>query len=128
MKKIILLLLLFTFFTTSYCQQTETKPTFTKQDYLKKSKRQKTKAFIFLGAGTATLALAAQIDNTLGAGGALAFIGGFIEFISLIYFLDSNKNKRKAMSMSFKMQSLPQLQKDNFINNVIPSLNLKISL
>ncbi len=44
MKKHLLLSLLFALSMNSFCQQRETAPTLTKQDYLQKSKKQKTTA------------------------------------------------------------------------------------
>jgi hypothetical protein len=43
-------------------------------------------------------------------------------------YLQKSKKQKKAMSMAIKMQSLPQLQKEDFVNQTIPCLNLKISL
>ena len=58
----------------------------------------------------------------------LFVIGGVSLLSSIPLFIASGKNKRKAMSMSFKMQPIPQLQKNSLVNQQAPSLSLKINL
>lgn len=47
---------------------------------------------------------------------------------SIPLFIASGKNKRRAMSVSFKNEPAPQLQKNSFVYRSVPSLSLKISL
>jgi hypothetical protein len=51
MKKIIICSMLLVLSTKTFCQQIIPSPTLTKQDYLKKSKSQKTGAWVLLGGG-----------------------------------------------------------------------------
>jgi hypothetical protein len=46
---------------------------------------------------------------------------------SIPLFLASGRNKRKAMSLSFKNETAPQLLKGSFAYRPIPSVSLKIS-
>jgi hypothetical protein len=52
-KKIAILLLLLAVSVTTFCQQNNARPDLTKKDYQKKSRSQKTAAWILLGTGTA---------------------------------------------------------------------------
>jgi len=69
-----------------------------------------------------------QDDNMDGGGEAAMIIGGTAALASIPFFIISSKNKRKAMSMSFKNQMIPQLQINGFAYSAIPSVNLKINL
>jgi hypothetical protein len=120
-------------FTVLIGQPTDLTKSNTKADYLKKSKTQKIIAFSLLGGGTiAWLAGASknmnQEDNIDGGGEATMIIGGTAALASIPLFIISSKNKKKAMSMSFKNQILPQLQHNGFVHRATPSLTIKISL
>lgn len=127
MKKQLLLIFLLVSSTT-FSQQNNPSPTLTKQDYLKKSKTQKTFAYVLLGVGTLTLAAAATGDISFDALPVLIIAGvGTIVMVPIL-FSASKRNKRKAISMSFKTQPVPQLQKTSLVNRQAPSLSLKINL
>lgn len=133
MKKIKLALLLSLFTMSTSAQQTTSSPSLTKSDYLKKSKKQKTIAFFLAGGGSIAWLVGAskymnQGDNIDGGGEAAMIIGGTAALASIPLFIISSKNKKKAMSMSFKNQRIPQLQDDSFVYRPIPSINLKIDL
>ena len=133
MKITKLALLLFLFAISASAQQTTSAPGLTKSDYLKKSKKQKTIAFVLAGGGSiAWLAGLSkymdQRDNKDGGGEAAMIIGGTAALASIPLFIISSRNKKKAMSMSFKNQMLPQLQSSGFVYQTIPSIHLKISL
>jgi hypothetical protein len=144
----ILIPILLVLFVAATGQQTPViSAVFTKTDYLKKSKKQKTVAWVLLGGG-ATLVLTGiiipkgeitnpdcvfcpeekieykndGIKSTLGLTGVLSMIG------SIPFFIASSKNKKKAMSISFKNELSPPLVKSSFVYRSVPSLNLKISL
>ena len=121
MKKYIIFLMLLILSATSFSQ-----------DYLRKSKNQKTAAWILLGGGSALvvtgilLANNATIDN-LGTGAGVAIAGGVVMLGSIPLFLASGRNKKKGMRLSFKNETAPQLLKGSFVYRPVPSVSLKIS-
>lgn len=124
----------------AFSQQVNPPPTFTNQDYLQKSKHQKTAAKILLGGGgvlffTGSLIALNDIGNLFSGkvnNPALAEIllltGGAAMVTSIPLFIASSKNKKKAMSMSLGNQSVPQIKNNSFVYRTIPSLTIKISL
>jgi hypothetical protein len=141
MKNIIVFSMLMTIAATSFSQQITPQPQLTKQDYLKKSKKQKTIGWILAGTGVTSVVLSiATLDGTeifssidgddgpINRFGALFFGGGVVTLSSIPFFISSGKNNRKAMSMSFKMQQVPQMQISKITNQSIPSLSLKVGL
>ena len=142
---------------TTFCQQIKPAQALTKQDYLLKSKQQKTAAWVLLGGGF-TLSMIGVISASPkvaeDAGSAIIIIPGIIAGVpppespqndytietilllsgaaatitSISLFIASGKNKRKAISLSFINESAPQLEKGSFVYKTIPSLKLKISL
>ena len=141
MKKIIFLVLALFIGKLSFCQETVPSPTLTKQDYLKKSKSQKTASKIIAGAGTAVAltGILLAVDDVGGildpndqdnsnTADALTYTGLVIMAGSIPFFIASSKNRKKAMSMSFKNQMIPQLQNSGFVYRAIPSLSFKINL
>jgi len=146
--------ILFTGYSSS-SQQINPYPALNKQDYLIKSKNEKTTAWILAGGGLAmssvTLAIAASenaesttnflttvidlstnsdsnTDDKTSLTGIFFYIGAACIISSVPLFISASKNKRKAMSISFINQSLPQLPNNNFVYRAIPSLKLKISI
>jgi len=141
MKKLTILLLMISITYLSIGQQTTNNTPPVTTDYLKKSKNQKTTAWVMLGGGSALLLTAAIIPRgELNNGGygpghkndglkSILGIGGFLSMASsTILFISSSKNKKKAMSMSFNSQPLPELHDSKFVFQTIPSLKLEISL
>jgi len=135
MKKIIVFAVLLIVSVASFSQQTNSHPVLNKQDYLKKSKNQKTTAWVLLGGGAALILVGDLIGNSkessfsdAGTGVVIAGIGALSMLGSIPLFIASGKNKRKAMSMSFKNEMMRQLQTGSFVNRSVPSLSLKISL
>ena len=156
MKKIIICSLLLVLTTATFCQQNNPSPTLTKQDYIKKSKNQKTAAWVLLGGGFtlstigaltilpkagkdigyAILLIPNAITGTLQpepqnnyTAQTILLIGGLMAMLSSIpLFIASGKNKTKAMSLSFKNETSLQIQKSSFVYWSIPSINLKLQL
>jgi len=128
MKKIMVYFLLLVLPATSFCQQTNDSVPVVKTDYLGKSKSQKTAAFIFLGIGVTTLTIAAVGDVNFDALGVLVVVGGAATIASIPLFIASGKNKRKAMKASafMKMETIPLLQKQSYIQNSYPALSVNI--
>lgn len=146
MKKIIFCTILMIIATATFSQQTKPSVALTKQGYLKKTKIQKTVANIVLATGASCVLAAFVIpkgelmsscsncfiydtyyknDNIRGT-----FFGiGILTMLSSIpIYLAAHHSKKKAMRLSFKNETAPQLQNSSFINRPVPSLALKISL
>lgn len=139
MKKMIFFVTLLIMSASSFSQQTNSHPSLTKQDYLQKSKNQKTTAWVLLGGGAVLILVGDLIGNSkessfsdAGTGVVIAGAGVLSMLGSIPLFIASGKNKRKAMSMSFKNEMGPSRllsgQKSSFVNRLVPSLSLKISL
>jgi hypothetical protein len=145
MKKLTILFLLLAIGAAIFGQRNKAVIPATKQDYLQKSKRQKTAAWILLSGGTA-LAIsgavisanetAQDIGNIFNAqyeeggdAGVGLFIAGFSSMAgSIPLFIASGRNKKKAMSVAFNMQRVPQLQNRMLLNQSVPSIIVKLSL
>lgn len=141
---------------TSFCQQIDTSPTVAKQDYLQKSKKQKTVAWLLLSGGfvMSTVGTLVAIDDAVAAtdealvtvlslgtvdpeiddkdNTALAnvlFFTGLAGMVgSIPLFSAAKKNKRKGLSLSLGNQRIPSLQKTSFVYHQIPSVKIKIGL
>ncbi len=149
MKKIIISFLMLAVSAATFSQQTKTIiPQLTKTDYLQKSMNQKKAAWILLGGG-ATLVLTGilipQGDYTGipypfnvfpyldshkndGIKGALGLSGTLTMLGSIPLFIASAKNKRKAMSLSFKNEKAPVIQQSGINTGYYPALSIKIGL
>lgn len=133
MKKIIFGFMLLLIATTTFSQQNNPTSTMTEQDYLKKSKQQKTFAWILLGCGilsTGLGGLGSSINPDYGEKGGTGFLitGLVATGASILLFNASSKNKKRASSLSFKNETSPQIQRGSFVYRYIPSLTLKFQL
>jgi hypothetical protein len=137
MKKNLLCLFASMLTVSSFSQQKNPVSTLTKQDYLQKSKNQKTTAWVLLGGGVLVggIGVASAAGNVcIGcpekpkdqSGWVIA--GGTLMVSSIPFFIASAKNKKKAISMSLKNQLVPVLKGDGFANRLVPSLIVKINL
>lgn len=153
MKKIILYAILFAMPALSFTQSTDNIVPAITTDYLKKSKNQKTAAWVLLGGGFA-LSTTSILIGTAKATEDLAYgLGGFLlgepapqndytaENILLVtgtaamlgsipLFIASKKNKKKAINMSanIKMETATMIQYQSFVQNSYPAVVLKIKL
>jgi hypothetical protein len=152
MKKIIVSIMLLIASTTAFSQDANPSPTLTKQDYLQKSKHQKTAAWLLLCGGfalsstglliaapkatndyvnivTGIITLNPTAPQTNYTGETILLVVGTAAMVSSVFcFIASGKNKRKSMSLSFKNETAPQLQKNSFVYGHVPSLSLTIHL
>jgi hypothetical protein len=103
-------------------------PGTTQHDYLKKSKRQKTTAWVFLGTGSLSVIVGSiEINPNYGETTNRPFlvVGGLIlAGASVPYFIASARNKKRVLSMSFKNEWTP----GGLVNKLVPSLVLKINI
>ena len=135
----------------SFCQQIDSLKSIAKADYLRKSKNQKTAAWVLLGGGlamaiTGTIIYdraynkAAEEDpfgtvlsagtNVNPTGAVIATFGTLAVIGSIPFFIASGKNKKKARSMStgFKMENAPSIQRASLVNRSYPAVSIKVSL
>ena len=132
-KQAIIFMALIAIASNSFCQQTTTSQPLTKEDYLTKSKHQKTIAWVMLGGGIA-LAVGGAIwagSNWDSSGPDVLFVVAGASLIgSVPLFIAAGKNKRKAMSASanFKMETVPVIQHTILARKSYPTLSLNISL
>lgn len=132
MKEIILFTMLLIVSSATFSQQTNSGSSMTKQDYLQKSKNQKTAAWIMLGGGTVAgiggvLWATSDIFSKNAGPDILIFTGAAAMVGSIPLFIASGRNKRKAMSLSFNIQQVIQPMQYGFANHNIPSLSLRMT-
>jgi hypothetical protein len=153
MKKIILYALPLVFSVRAFCQSTPNDLQAVKTDYLKKSKNQKTGAWVLFGGGvaltTTSILMAAPKaaedfsyavvgvfssepipENNYTAENILLITGTASMLASIPFFIASKKNKRNAMAMSanIKMENARMLQYQSFVQTSYPAIVLKIKL
>jgi len=139
MKKLTLIIAMIVFFFESFSQQTQPTPSIRQQDYLKKSKKQKTAAWISLGVGTAFVIAGAAIpkNETEGAifpseneyfKAAFYLVGSVSILASIPYFIGSAINKRKAASLSVNILRLQQANKNGLVYMQMPAVSLRVNL
>lgn len=137
----IFLILLLTVFVLQSTSQTTTP--LTKEDYLRKSKKQKTAALVMLiGGAVATtigvgVALGGGLDCAWGdpncgknqtLADILIYSGSAAILGSIPLFIAAGRNKKKAMSLSVCGQPTPWITKNNPVYKTVPSITLKIAL
>ena len=146
MKSILFLMLLlaFTFFSAG---QSPASPEKVQTGYLKKSKSQKTVAWVLLGGGgllaTAGLMVgmnqavddisnlfAGEQQKSSNTGPVLFYTGLAAMAGSIPFFIASSKNKKKAanLSASFKIENRSVLQKNSIIRSGYPALAVTFGL
>lgn len=125
---------------TAFAQLDSMKTTLTKEDYLKKSKRQKTAAWIFTGVGvTVTLVSLAQLvgsgynyspDDDENDGSVSSLVGVASIATGVYFFIASGINKRKARAASvfIDMEKIPVLQQTVIRKNSYPAIGVRIRL
>ena len=147
MKKMIILTMLLAFAAASFCQQITPKQDWTETDYYKKSKKQKTTAWILLGSGVALFAggLIAHYNHvnnpddfedavvsSFGGDDAtgVAALGLLVAGGSIPLFIASSKNKKKAKAASvfIDIKKAPVLQGAVFSNQLFPAVGVSIRL
>lgn len=106
-----------------------------KQDYLDKSRMQKTTGFIMLGGGVAMATAGAILFNenfNLNGGGEAEGImmvaGTLVALGSIPMFISSGNNARKAAQMSFRNEPLHIPKYAGNLPRSVPSLTLKTPL
>ncbi len=133
MKKFGCALILLAFSLKLFSQQTPSP----KVDYLEKSKKQKTTAWLLLGGGFLITGITAAANSGVCVGPGCAkkkfpivpvTIGGVAMASSIPFFIASSKNKRKAVTLSLKRELVPLPEKQNWVIISVPSVNVKLNL
>jgi len=153
MKKIILYALPLVFSVGAFFQSTPNDMQAVKTDYRKKSKNQKTTAWVLFGGGVAITTVSVVMasvkvtedyvnviagvfssepvqENNYTAENILLITGTASMLASIPFFIASKKNKRNAMAMSanIKMENARMLQYQSFVQTSYPAIVLKIKL
>lgn len=129
--KIISLVLMLVVSSSLFSQQ----PLLTEEEYLRKSKSQKTAAWVLFGGGLGMVSggiainLSGGILNGNGSKGLwLSYVGGATVLSSIPLFITASKNKRKAASLSMSNEKIQTLQKGSFAYKFVPAVRLTIRL
>lgn len=135
MRKFFIGTILLLIATSSFCQQTDFSRSLTPEDYLQKSKKQKTAAWVLLGGGFAVTVGGAILDVSsdwskpetpylvvIAAGGA-SMLG------SIPLFIASGRNKRKAINASayLEIRQNPVPANNGLTLQSAPTLSLKLN-
>ena len=138
MKKFITFFLLMFFAVKTFSQiDTSTTRSSIKTDYLKKSKTQKTIAWVLLAAGTTLIIIGGGIGthgaedasfNDAATGGGLIIAGAVMDLGSIPLFIADAKNKRRALSVTINNEFVPRLQQNMIAHVPIPMVGIRIGL
>ena len=120
---------------SSFCQQTDANQSLTRQDYLKKSKNQKTAAWILLGGGFALAVGASILDVSSDWSKSetpylVAISAGCASMLgSIPLFIAAGRNKRKGMNAStyFQIRQNPLPTNTGLTLHSTPTLSLKFN-
>jgi hypothetical protein len=134
MKKIIACLALLIVVNSIHSQQSNPSPVLTKKDYLQKSKNQKTAAWLFTGGGMIITGLGISDGDASGGKSensrktvlivtGLAAIG-----VGITLFISATTNKKRAESLSFRMEKAPLIQQGGFVYHSYPALSFRLNL
>ena len=104
MKNIVVCSLLIFYSVTLCGQETTANKSPSKQNYLQKSKRQRTTAWILLSTGITMIAVAAPGDVSFDILPVLVIGGGASVLGSIPIFIAAGRNKRKAMNISTSLE------------------------
>ena len=147
MKKLIVFFLFIVLSGRSFSQQINPPPPLSKQDYLQKSKKQRTAGRVLLATGAALIATAFiipkgdSVNNGITVGvwssqeyendgikTAFLIAGAASSLGSIPFFIASSKSQKKGISLSFSGETTRQIRQKEFVYYFIPSLKLKIAL
>lgn len=135
MKKLSFFAIHFFLVSSLFGQQTTPQPPLTKQDYLLKSKHQKTTGLVLLGIGvgvmTAGLIASDNGDETsfddISSGAIIFGVGLVPALCSIPFFIASSRNKRKAMNVTGMLQMRNSTIWAVSKNYLLPSLAVRVS-
>lgn len=134
--KLLTILLFLTISMQLTAQQTKiVKAPLTKADYMEKSIRQKSTAWVLLGGGSALIVVGLLVGTnknaTFGNAGAGVIVGG-LGFLSTLgsipLFIASSKNGKNATNFSFNMKDVYLRQHQSVVKKMQPAIVFKINL
>jgi hypothetical protein len=137
MKQIFICILFMTTTGTSFCQQIKSSKQLTCEEYLTKSKNQKTAARTLLICGgvliivPVIIAIPGEVSfDTLDALAVIAGIGVGASLASIPLFIASGRNKRKALnpSLCVKIENAASLKQAALYTHSYPAISFKINL
>ena len=144
MKKLFTMLMLLNLTLESFSQQTNSSTALNKEDYLLRSRHQKTFAIILVSTGGFVTVVALitgavsgafnDASNASGNGDILphnhvGLITGLAAIVgSVPLFIASARNKKNGMGLSVGTQTVPRILEQSSVYRFVPSLNLKIGL
>lgn len=139
MTKITSLILLLTLATTSFSQHVEPAPVQPATNYLRKSKTQKTFAWILTGVGVTAVTIGLLTQDYVDAFTSIAeeknrsspavyTVGGACIAGGIVLFVASSKNKRKASAMNafLRMEKITEPRISIAGNKRYPALGLRL--
>ena len=129
MKKILFAFLVLTLANDHLSAQvTEPTAPMTKADYLKKSRGQKTAAFVLLGLGATCIAIAAPGETSFDLLPVLVIGGAGCIITSIPLFLASARNKRKANALTagIRMETQPVIQNGGMARAPYPAVSVNL--
>jgi hypothetical protein len=137
MKKVITGIVILMLCHTVFSQQQTPAPTLTKQDYLQKSKSQKTTAWILLGGGAALVVAGSALfaddfnlyEADSGTGGGVMMVAGAVAVgASVPFFIASARNKGRASAMAagIKLEQNNMIGQNGLVFRNYPAVTLKI--
>ena len=135
MRKFFICTMLLLMTASSFCQQTDANQSLKRQDYLKKSKNQKTAAWILLGGGFALAVGASILDVSSDWSKSetpylVAISAGCASMLgSIPLFIAAGRNKRKGMNAStyFQIRQNPLPTNTGLTLHSTPTLSLKLN-
>ena len=135
MRKLFTCTFLLLMTTSSFCQQTGPGQPLPQNNYLQKSKKQKTAAWVLLGGGLVLAAGAAALDaNSDWSKSETPYlvaigIGGASMLGSIPLFIASGRNKKRAMNASayFQIRQNPVAASTGLTLHSTPTLSLQFN-
>lgn len=141
MKIIIMIIFCFALSMHVIAQRIDSIPQLNKEDFLLKSKRQKTTGYILLGSGILItgLGFATSFSEAFpnifvpeqersNSGNAISILGLLTIGSSIPFFIASSSSKKKAINVAIKNEKANLITQNGFSQTLIPSIQLKIRL
>lgn len=130
MKKLLLLSLSAMLCFSGIAQQTPTRSSMTKEDYMRKSKRQAITGVVLLGTGLGLMLVGAATYHSGPGSIVFAGVGLITTVVSIPFFVAGAHNKHKAntMAFNFELEKETCLVKGGFRKMEYPALSFTIPL